>query len=817
MSAFISLTALAEILGGEVHRDHATMDSLFDPTNVTVHSEFVRPQGIFFALGGRRDGHEFVRDALANGAGCAVVEARAQLDGVSGPLIAVERPLESLQRLALWYRMRLRCPVVAIVGSLGKTTTKDALLAALSGSVRPYANPGSYNSAIGVPLAILGCPENAEMAIIEAAATEPGEMSVLAEIVRASHVLLTNLGDRYRAWFASDEGRARELLQITKYIDPAGWILLGESGPAVQAALLEGVHAITRQSAEYPSIECYRLGSSAYQLTVKRNGASEVNVRVLTASSWLVDDVELALAAATLLGARIGSFEYTPTSSDLQTWRSPVGVTLLRSVAVDDAMAWRATVQDALSTTETGRRTFIVLSDAARQVSPQTVIAAARTLAHSERAMVFVPDGNLAALFRVHMDLSSVRQYRSDSEVCQALLRECQSGDVVAVFSARGDLIEGVSRNLLEAMSPTRLYINLPSIASNVRALRQHVGAEVKLMAVVKAAAYGTSAVELARHLERMGVDAFAVSSADEGAALRRGGVGAPVLVLLITPDELMKAVRYGLTPCVHSQELVNAVRSESGIFCGVHVEVDTGMHRTGLSPDEAQGAIQSLLAAGVKVQGLMTHLAVADDPAQDDVTLEQIRVFDEVVEYARRVGATSLVRHVLATAGAIRFPEYAYDMIRVGLGFLGIYPSPACNSLPLSPSLALVSRLIESRHLEAGVGVGYGLEFRADRPMTIGVVQIGYYDGLFRSFSGSGSVAVGDCMCRVVGRISMDSMTIDLSHCPSAEVGQDVLIFGRHRGAENPIELVAEAMQTIPYEVISGLGARVQRIFVQH
>jgi alanine racemase len=428
---------------------------------------------------------------------------------------------------------------------------------------------------------------------------------------------------------------------------------------------------------------------------------------------------------------------------------------------------------------------------------------------------VLLTDGPAAAALAQLTDLP-LRVFASATELGTALAAEAVAGDVVAVVTGRGELIEGISRELFEAMAPIKLRIDVGAMALNVSAIRRQCPG-ARIMAVVKGGAYGSDAPELSRHLAAVGVDEFAVSHADEGVQLRRSGITAPVLVLLATPDELAKARRAHLDVCIHSPELLRAVLADPAGVLEVHVEVDTGMHRTGLAPADTVPALEALRDAGVTVRGLMTHLSSADDPALDALTSAQLREFDAVVDAARAAGLEIPIRHALASSGICRFPDHAMEMVRAGLALHGIAPSAACHGVPLVPSLTLTSRLIDRRQLAAGDRVGYGATFEAARPLVTGVVQLGYHDGIFRSFQHGGAVVINGQRCPVVGRISMDSMVVDLSGCPDAEVGAEALVFGTLGDSTQPIEDVAAAMGTIPYEVIARLGPRVQRVFVRH
>ncbi|MGH9224993.1 MAG: alanine racemase [Acidimicrobiales bacterium] len=371
-------------------------------------------------------------------------------------------------------------------------------------------------------------------------------------------------------------------------------------------------------------------------------------------------------------------------------------------------------------------------------------------------------------------------------------------------------------------MAPTRLYLDLSAMEENVTIFRRLVGPSVRIMAMVKALAYGTDAQAVSLGLHDSGVDWLGVGNADEGIALRGAGVTLPILVMLGTEDEVEKLVRHRLTPLVYSEAMLAAitgVAKEASQPVAVHVEVDTGMHRAGLDWNDAAGRLDELTRLGkVRVEGLMTHLASADDPAKDELTRLQLERFDAVVADVHRLGLRPLL-HAAATAGTIRIPAARYDLVRIGLGLFGLHPSPAtARELALAPVLSLVSRIVQVIDVPPGEGVGYGGTYVAPaKGGRVGVVPAGYHDCVPRSFSNFGYVVVAGAQCGIIGAVSMDSMTVDLTECPSAAVGSDVLIYGRGDTDEVPLEEVSRAIGTIPYEVMARVGPRVQRVFTRH
>ena len=812
----LSLSQLAAITGGVLgsYANPASTVSV-GPGRITIHSTRVENGSIFFALKGKRDGHAWVQDALAHGAHCAVVKLDSAAFELSAPVMGVHDPLDALQKLATWYRQQLSCDVIAVAGSLGKTTTKEALTSFLSESEFCYGSPGSYNSQIGVALSILGCPRDAQRAVIEVAATEPHEFEKLADMLRPSTVVITMIGNRFRNTFGSIDGYLSDLMSLTKYQAAGGLVICGSSDVNIAHHLPPSLTLLSPFSSDWPIVSDTLVGAGRAMIAFRASNGVVRQLEVATSSTWLAADVALAVATVVALGKSLATQLYAPTSLDLQTWRSPIGAHVLRSAAVDDAIAWRIAIADAFAAGANSAHIYFVLSDDVHTLSRDTVLTL-QEIDSRANCTIMLTAGVAAELLLATRMTTPVVVFDSAAALGRTVASQVANGDVVAVVAGRSQLIEGVSKELLNAMAPARLRVDIGAIEHNLIAVR-HQCPGARVMAVVKAGAYGIDAPELARHLASLNVDEFAVSDIDEGVALRRSGISIPILVLHPTPDEFEKALQAHLTLCVHSVELLNAVVASPHKVVAVHVEVETGMNRTGLPASLVVQALRQLKGANVRVSGLFTHMAAADDPSMDEFTLSQLHAFETVVADVAAAGLPMPLRHALASSGIIRFPQFAMDMVRAGVALLGIAPSPHCTGIPLVPVLTLLSRLIERRTLHAGDRVGYGGKFLADRTMDVGVVQMGYYDGIHRSFAARGTVFIEGKSCRLAGVISMDSLVVDLSDCPDARVGSDVLFFGANGESSQAIETVAEAMDTIPYEVITGLGPRIQRIFVRH
>ena len=320
----ISIKEFARIVEGQID---GPQEIAVPIQHVSIHSGRIRSGAAFFALeGSRDDGHSFVDMAAKNGASAAVVKATFSKAEFSGkiPLILVDDPLSALQRLAAWWRLSLETKFVAIVGSVGKTVTKDCLLHVLSQERTVYGTPGSYNSQLGVPLAVLDCPKDASTAIIEIAVSDPGEMSRHSQIVQPDYVLLTNVGSRWSYRFNDRTEQIREMLEITKYVSEDGWLLLGQRDDKLVGTARKFSRASLVATSDLPAFNRRRRDDSAVEIDVRfpNDGRAVTNdaksvIHVANPSDEIAADVELAISGAWLLGIEARTIEaalehYTP-------------------------------------------------------------------------------------------------------------------------------------------------------------------------------------------------------------------------------------------------------------------------------------------------------------------------------------------------------------------------------------------------------------------------------------------------------------------------------------------------------------------------
>jgi alanine racemase len=363
---------------------------------------------------------------------------------------------------------------------------------------------------------------------------------------------------------------------------------------------------------------------------------------------------------------------------------------------------------------------------------------------------------------------------------------------------------------------PTYAEIDLGAVAYNVRAMHPQGAA---LMAVVKSNGYGHGAVPVARAARAAGAEWLGVALVEEGIALRDAGIDGPVLVLSEFPPGSEKdALAAGLLPTVYTDAGVEAVVAASqalGVSVGVHVKIDTGMHRIGVYPPaRAVEFCRRLTEAGCELEGLWTHFAKSEE--DEETTRTQLGLFLEVCDAARREGFVPKVRHVANTAAAMLFPDMRFDVVRVGIGVYGIEPAPGVGrELDLRPALSWRSAVSLVRRLPRGHRISYGHHYELRRDSVVATVPVGYADGYPRSLSNRAHVLIRGKRYPVAGTVTMDQLMVDCGD-DHIEAGDEVVLIGRQGEEDVGAPELAGLAGTIPYEIVCGISERVPREYVE-
>jgi alanine racemase len=371
---------------------------------------------------------------------------------------------------------------------------------------------------------------------------------------------------------------------------------------------------------------------------------------------------------------------------------------------------------------------------------------------------------------------------------------------------------------------PTWAEIDLEALAGNLRAVREQVGPEVSVMAAVKADAYGHGAVACARRLQGERVDWFGVAMPEEGIELRDAGITGPILCLGgFWEGQQSVCLQQNLTPVVYRVDMIEALNRaarDAGGVADVHVKIDTGMGRLGVRSDDVGQFCDALSSyQNVRIDGLMTHLAAADDPAHEDFTNDQLRRFQQAVNLFRDKGFAPTFVHTANSAAAFAYPRARGNMVRPGgtlYGFRRDVLPPNVQSSKLRPVMSLHSRIMLLKTVDKGEKLGYGCTFETTRQSMIATVPIGYDDGYRRALSNCGRVIVGGAFAPVVGRVSMDLTLVDVTDVPGVSLHDQVTLLGSDGARSITAEDLAELTGTISYEITCGISSRVPRIYLE-
>jgi alanine racemase len=381
-----------------------------------------------------------------------------------------------------------------------------------------------------------------------------------------------------------------------------------------------------------------------------------------------------------------------------------------------------------------------------------------------------------------------------------------------------------MSRQEMTGQRPTWAEIDLDALAHNLRVIREQVGREIKILAAVKGNAYGHGSVECARRLEAEGVDWFGVALPEEGIELRKSGISRPILCLGgFWQGQESACLQYRLTPVVDrldETEAFDRAARDAGVKANVHLKIDTGMGRLGVRAENLSQFCEGLRRlSNIRVEGLMTHLAAADDHALDEFTTNQLKRFEDGARVCRQHGVDPVYVHVANSAATFAFSQGLGNMVRPGGSLYGfvrdVFPANIVRPA-LKPVMSVHSRIVLLKSVRPGEKLGYGCTFETKRESLIGTIPIGYDDGYRRALSNRGQMIVRGHFAPVVGRVSMDVTLIDVTDVPNVAVDDYVTLLGSEGEAAITAEDLGELAGTISYEITCGISNRVPRIYLE-
>lgn len=819
----LSLAEIAEIVDGELYAPQETGSVQVSQIITDSRKAFDTSNALFFALRGPfNNGHLYINDLIDKGLKAFVVsEKSATIKDAA--FILVPDTTRALQKLAAHIRRLYSYPVVGITGSNGKTIVKEWIHDILSPAHNLVRSPKSYNSQIGVPLSVLLMEELNDIAIFEAGISQPNEMAALENVIAPTIGVLTNIGDAHQENFSSPLHKLQEKLLLFKN---CGILVYRNDSRLIREELnrflsQHQIKAISWSAEGLQSVIQFSLCSKENNTEIVadfRNErftftipftddsaienachcfavlfALEKNPNDYLDRFQLLHPVAMRLEIKQGINSCVLINDYY--NSDLNSLS--IALSVLKQQAAKHHLQQLVILSDIQQTGIENRKLYGEVNTLLKQWGINKIIGIGPEISASKSE------------FTIHGEF-----YSSRGLFEQKLERSHFNSSAILIKGARNFTFEKISGLLQEKSHQTVLEINLNAIIHNFTAFRKLLNPKTKIMVMVKAFSYGSGDVEVARLLQYQNVDYLAVAVADEGVLLRKSGINVPIVVMNPEKDSFFNLIEYKLEPNIYSIELLNdfsrSVSEEGQKEYPIHIKVDTGMNRLGLKSDlEFDEALKTLNSSNkIKLKSIFSHLAASDDPLLDDFTHEQINRFKASCKRFEEHLPYSFDKHILNSAGIERFPENQMDMVRLGIGLYGI----SQTGLPLENISTLLSTVSQVKNLNKEETVGYNRKGRLLAKGKIAIVPLGYADGLDRKLgNGNGYAFVEGKRVPIVGNICMDMLMLDVSNS-NVQPGDRVEFFGPNIS----INEVANSMNTIPYEVLTGISQRVKRIYLQ-
>lgn len=773
-------------------------------------------KGLFFALKARGDGHQFIREVFEAGVRSFVISDPGfkTEDYPDANFYRVENTIKALQRLAAAHRSDFHYPVIGITGSNGKTIVKEWLFQLLISDYNIVRSPKSYNSQIGVPISVWEMNTEHELAIFEAGISKTGEMETLASIIAPTIGILTNIGEAHKEGFSSGNEKVREKLKLFTNSDlliysdqylqgypdtvPGRRKFIWGSNPDADICIISNEQNLNR------SLIRAKFKSKEISALIPFTDQASVENCIICWASLLALGYEPEEASARLE-------KLMPISMRLELKNGINNCSVIDDSYSLDLSSLAIALNFLKQQNQHPKRTLI-LSDIPGPDS-ESVYEQVKHLLESKSVDRLIAIGHKigrhAAGFNCQVEL-----FGSTDEFLDRFRTLSFQHETILLKGARTFEFEKISRLLTQKVHETVLEINLNALEHNLNYYKSLLGTETRIMAMVKAFSYGSGSFEIANLLEFNKVDYLAVAYADEGVALRNAGCSLPIMVM--SPDDMAfeTIIQHKLEPEIFSMRILKdfdeLLRLKNIENYPVHLKLDTGMHRLGFMEDELEELISFLLESStMRVQTVFSHLVGSEDEEHDTFTMYQIDLFERLSDRLSKSLSYPFIRHLANTSGISRWPEARFDMVRLGIGLYGIDSSFKENS-PLQTVTSLKTSISQIKKIPAGDTIGYGRAGKMPEGGTIATVKIGYADGYLRALgNGKGKMIIGGRVVPTIGKICMDMCMLDISGIEAAE-GDEVIVFNEQIRVED----IANQLNTIPYEVLTGISQRVKRIY---
>ena len=823
---------------------------------------------LFFAIKGKNhDSHQFLDDLYEKGVRNFVVEVSQT--GFSTLLIRekrqqcnvfyVKNSVDALQKAVIFHRKQFdKISVIGVTGSNGKTIVKEWLSQCFSDYVI-VKSPKSYNSQIGVPLSVAEINKKHQIGIFEAGISQMGEMEKLQKIILPRIGILTNIGSAHDEGFENKAQKLKEKLNlfvesavifIPKYLLNEFKDVFTEFQDKYKDTLIiwwDYDWDSDLVDLEKKEMFCFDLKPKDYNENYSEKWLISINKATFPFDENDKTSIENALVCVFVM--RYFKFSIKKITEKIKnlkpiSMRLEIKQGLFNSYLIDDSynndVVGLSMALNLLQNQQQKTEKALILSDILEtglDDQKQLYKLVADIIAQKNISQ-FVGIGeniskNKAVFETVFSKIPNLKNIAFFEDTASFLnnfpLKNFQN-QVILIKGARKFAFEKIVQKMQQKAHGTILEINLDALVHNLNFFRSQIKPKTKVMVMVKAFAYGSGSAEVANLLQFHRVDYLAVAYTDEGVELRKNGIRLPIMVMNPSMESFDLLLEYDLEPEIYSFQLLNNfidfvenhnnsknitsknITSENTKPIKIHLKLDTGMKRLGFEENEEENLSNILLQnqKNIIIASIMSHLAGADEAEHNEFSKNQIAIFDRFsAKIIEKIGYNP-IKHIANSPAIVRFPEAQFDMIRLGIGLYGVEMAGIAQKqlMPISKLKTVISQI---KHINKNETVGYSRKGIMHQNGKIATIAIGYADGFNRRFSnGVGEVSINGTLCKVIGNVCMDMTMIDVSHLKDVQQGDEVVIFDENL----TISMLAKKINTIPYEVLTGISERVKRVF---
>ena len=734
--------------------------------------------------------------------------------------IITENSIEFLQILAKKHLENSHLEnTIGITGSNGKTIVKEWLYQYLWDEYSTVKSPKSFNSQIGLPISLLQINEEHQLGIFEVGISKPSEMAKLENIFAPKIGVLTHIGSAHSSNFKNEEELINEKI-----------ILFKESETIIYNGDNELVYNLVNQLYSSKNLISFGLNqrndvriSSDYKNPNERIGIKyfdeEISISLQKRDEATLSNI-LAIVAV-LKSLKISNEKIVTKIQDLHSVEMRLeSVNGIRNnLIINDSFNLdldSLIIAYQFINQYQKQKKSLILTDILDTIEEDEILY--KKVAELTNEQDFENIILIGEHITKYKDLFSgkVKIFDNTQELIDSQYLNTIENQLILLKGARVFEIEKIKKLLELQKHDTTLEVNLNAIVHNINIHKSLLKPETKVCAMVKAFSYGLGGYEIAEFLQHHHIDYLGVAYADEGVDLRKNGITTPILVMNPEQSSYDTIIDYHLEPEIYSLRVLDLFGKQlqaKGIqeIYPIHIKIETGMHRLGFKEDEIDDLIKTLKKYNVKIASIFSHLSCADVPEEKEYTLHQLETFERVSSKIIQNIDYKPIRHILNTAGIINFTDYQYDMVRIGIGMMGISCVPEIEK-QLQNVATFKTVISQISKVEKGDSIGYSRKYIAEKGTRIATIPIGYADGIPRLIGNKkGFVIIKGQKVPIVGNVCMDMLMADLGEIPAKE-GDEVVIFNSCK----TLEEFADYCQTIPYEVLTSISRRVKRIYIK-